>query len=408
MSATSNRRHALPTRLAVAIGASMLSIGAAGAAERIIATVPGADFDVGAAGSVQRVTFAVDAPVTGVGFTGRWTAVVADNQDGTAPWSVDLGVTVTSPDGVESAEWKPLGGDITIADYPLQDFAELFDGVDGQGEFEWSFSSVGGHYVAGLRDVEYHLTTEVPDVVETIEGSVADGPQWFRPYFIEGVSGLGPVVYDAVELQVSVSGGYEFESVVPTGNHFTALYRGGFDPEQPLENLLDYGIGNGFSWDGSPQGTSRISALLLEGEIYHLVASQWASNTPGQAYTTTIVGPGSLIDDGGPGEPEPDATLIMNGELVSGLEGAAGESLLFRLDVPGGAARVRFLTGGGNGNVTLYARHGEAPTVDDYDAVSSRPATNEVVTLSSPAAGAWYVRVVGESAFSGVFVRGEY
>ncbi|MEC9372833.1 MAG: hypothetical protein VYC34_03280, partial [Planctomycetota bacterium] len=147
-------------------------------------------------------------------------------------------------------------------------------------------------WVAGLRNVQYHLTTTVPDVVEVMNGSVESGPMWMRPFFIAGVSGLGPVVYEAVEFTVPVGGGYTFESVLPPGNNnFTFLYQGGFDPNQPLVNLLDYGLGNGNAPNGTPQGTSLIEAMLFEGVTYTYVTSQFDRFNPGTTYTTTITGP---------------------------------------------------------------------------------------------------------------------
>ncbi len=289
----------LPSRLIV-LGTHIVVLGTAAlGAEKLIATVPGSNFQVGSAGTVRVVDFATDQPVTGIGFTALWSAVVADQENGIAPWSIDLGLTVTSPDGVAHAQWKPLGGDITIASFPLQDFKRVYaKPVDGDGTFTWSFTSINGPWVAGLSDVQYHLTTEVPDVVQEFTGSTAEGPLWNRPFFIAGISGLGPVVYEAMEFTVSVSGGYEIESIVPVGNNFAYIYQGGFDPTQPLDNLLDYGLGNGFFWDGSPQGTSRISAMLFEGVTYHLVVSQWSASQPGQPYTNTVTGPGVFIVSG--------------------------------------------------------------------------------------------------------------
>jgi len=265
------------------------------AAEKLIATIAGPNFTVPGSGNTQMVSFKTDQPVTGVGFTANWSAVVADFNNGVAPWSLDLGVTVTAPDG-SIFLWKPIGGEVSIADYPLQDFKRGFAGVDGSGTFTWAFTSFGPPWVAGLSDVQYHLTTEVPDVVQTFTGSVAQGPLWSRPFSIVGISGLGPVVYEVMEFAVEVSGGYEIETVVASGNTFNYLYRGGFDPAQPLQNLLDYGLGNGNHYTGAPAGTGRISALLFEGETYFLVVSQWSATSPGQSFTTTVVGPGAFID----------------------------------------------------------------------------------------------------------------
>ncbi|TVQ59149.1 MAG: hypothetical protein EA379_11875 [Phycisphaerales bacterium] len=286
----------LRTRALLAFtGVLALSAGA-GAAEKLIETVPGPDFNVGGTPVIQNVAFTTDQPVTGVGFTARWTAVVADNENGIAPWSLDLGVRVTAPDGAMTPLWKPIGGDVTIADYPLQDYrAGMFESVDGQGEFEWRFTSIGPPWVAGLRNVQYHLTTTVPDVVEVTNGSTLEGPTWNRPFFIAGISGLGPVVYQVRPFRVSVSGGYRFHSVVSNGNNFTFLYQGDFNAATPLANLLDYGLGNGNAPNGTPQGTSLIEAMLFEGVDYYFVNSQWDRFSPGTPYTNTITGPGELL-----------------------------------------------------------------------------------------------------------------
>ncbi|TVQ51608.1 MAG: hypothetical protein EA377_12155 [Phycisphaerales bacterium] len=286
-----------PTRLSIAlIATALLSSTTAFAGEQLVATVEIDDFQVGAAGTTIQVEFDADTIVTGVGFTGLWTAIVADTQNGIAPWSIDLGVTVTAPNG-ETLTWDPIGGEISIADYPLQDYSDGgFRAAPGTGLYTFEFTSFdSGPWIAGLENVKLHLTSATDTVTKTFEGSVAEGPTWMRPFSIVGISGLGPVVYEAMEFTVDTSGGYFIESIVPTGNNFAYIYRGGFDPENPLDNLLDYGLGNGFGSDGAPQGTSWIDAMLFEDETYYLVVSQWSSTQPGQPYTNTVTGPGSFI-----------------------------------------------------------------------------------------------------------------
>jgi hypothetical protein len=263
------------------------------AAQKQVETIAGADFNIGQTPVVKTVTGTTGDPVTGVGFTALWTAVVADIEDGVYPWSLDLGVNVTAPDGSNVLGWDPLGGDVTISDFPLQDFTDGFPSVSGVGDFSWQFTNLGvpAPWVSGLRNVSYHLLTTVPDVVEVINGSVATGPHWSRPYFIAGISSQGPVNYDVVRFEVSEAGGYTFNSVVASGNNFTFLYQNAYDPTQPLSNLLDYGLGNGNAPNGTPVGTSLIEVLLQENTTYYYVTSQWAAFTPGQSFTTTITGP---------------------------------------------------------------------------------------------------------------------
>jgi hypothetical protein len=280
-------------------GLTLLGVatGIASGAYRLVETVPGADVDVGAAGNSFQIPFTTNETVTGIGLTCLWTAVVADTENGIAPWSLDLNVQPTAPETAATVFWSPVGGDVTIADFPLQDFTGGIAPSLGAGLWQIDLTSdVGAPYVFGLRNVEWHLLASAPDVVTEWDGSTATGPQWDRPYYILGVSTLGPVNYKVIEFEVSVSGGYEFTSVVSSGNNFTFLYDGAFDPNQPLDNLLDYGLGNGNAPNGSPQGTSFISVLLHAGQTYYFVNSQWDRFSPGTPYTNTVIGPGTLIN----------------------------------------------------------------------------------------------------------------
>nr|WP_246505561.1 pre-peptidase C-terminal domain-containing protein [Coralloluteibacterium stylophorae] len=109
-----------------------------------------------------------------------------------------------------------------------------------------------------------------------------------------------------------------------------------------------------------------------------------------------------------PALPETPAIPLENGVLVRDLAGAAGDELLYRVDLPAGATRLRVLTAGGSGDVGLSIRRGAAPTDTEYDARSTRPGNNETVTVDAPAAGTWYVRVHGEKAFARLSLRASW
>lgn len=107
-------------------------------------------------------------------------------------------------------------------------------------------------------------------------------------------------------------------------------------------------------------------------------------------------------------DPASAARVLANGEQVGDVSGAAGESRLFRIDVPAGARKLRILSAGGTGNVTLYASRDAVPTAGDWQLRSQRPGNNEVVQVAAPQAGPWYIRLRGESAFTRVTVRASY
>jgi len=263
---------------------------------RLVETIPGVDFNVGQTVIEQNVVGTTTDPIHGVGITARWTAVVADEAGGAFPWSLDLSVEVVAPDAASMLGWPQIGGDRTIADYPLQDATGGFSGVSGIGEFTWRFlTSAPSPYVSGLREVEYHLLTAEPDVVDVSTGTTSGGPLWDRPFFIAGISGLGPVSYHAMQFVPAVPGRYTFLSEVVNQDNFTFIYQDDFDPSDPLANLLDYGLGNGSAPNGTSAGTSLIDVLLRPNRTYTYVTSQWASFRPAVPFTTTVTGPGSIV-----------------------------------------------------------------------------------------------------------------
>ncbi|GAA0245756.1 S8 family serine peptidase [Rhodanobacter caeni] len=108
-------------------------------------------------------------------------------------------------------------------------------------------------------------------------------------------------------------------------------------------------------------------------------------------------------DDGG-GE----AIVLGNGVTLAGQSGSAGGSTVYTLQVPAGAMALSLRTYGGSGNVSVYAKVGAAASASDYDYKSARPGNSESVVVARPAAGTWYLTVVGETAYAGVSVLGSF
>lgn len=90
---------------------------------------------------------------------------------------------------------------------------------------------------------------------------------------------------------------------------------------------------------------------------------------------------------------------------VTGLSGDAGDSLLYRIEVPAGTRSLRIMSYGGSGDVSMYAAQGRQPSSMDYDRLSRRPGNNEVIQVMNPAEGTWYIRLVGERAFRNVSLQ---
>lgn len=103
-----------------------------------------------------------------------------------------------------------------------------------------------------------------------------------------------------------------------------------------------------------------------------------------------------------------DAIPLENGVPARDLEAGQDEALLFSIQVPEGADMLQVLSYGGRGDADLQVRHGQPPTADQHDAASTRPGNNETVRIAAPAAGTWYIRLVGTRAFSGASLQARH
>jgi serine protease len=114
-------------------------------------------------------------------------------------------------------------------------------------------------------------------------------------------------------------------------------------------------------------------------------------------------------DDGGdPGDGGDDATVLVNGAAVTGVSGSTGDQKLYKIDVPAGAHSLILRTFGGTGDVSLFVKNGSAPTTDSFDTKSAHVGNSESMVVAKPAAGTYYLLVVGNGNFANVTVQGTF
>ncbi|MGZ6125717.1 MAG: pre-peptidase C-terminal domain-containing protein, partial [Myxococcales bacterium] len=101
-------------------------------------------------------------------------------------------------------------------------------------------------------------------------------------------------------------------------------------------------------------------------------------------------------------------TQLSNGVAVGNLSGAAGSQSFFYVSVPAGQASLTVQISGGTGDADLYVRLGSRPTLSAYNCRPYLNGNNETCTISSPAAGDWYVLLNGYAAYSGVTLKATY
>lgn len=150
-----------------------------------------------------------------------------------------------------------------------------------------------------------------------------------------------------------------------------------------------------------PLTPAQVAQLLRSTAQPFLVAP--SPNTPMGA---GIVDAGAAVKAAMEDIVEDPPRLLVNGKVLDGQSGGAGESLLYRIDVPSGARSLQLRSFGGMGNVSLYASLGEKPTPEKHQRKSVKPGNSEAVVVNLPAAGTWYLRLVGEQGFTAVNVMG--
>ncbi|NLB58536.1 MAG: S8 family serine peptidase [Gammaproteobacteria bacterium] len=105
----------------------------------------------------------------------------------------------------------------------------------------------------------------------------------------------------------------------------------------------------------------------------------------------------------------PTAITLVNKVPVSGLSGGVGSEVLYALEVPAGVTGLlNITTHGGSGDVSVYVSRDEEPQADGSDWSSTRPGNNETVRINNPAAGMYYIKLVGVGAYSNVTVQARH
>ncbi|MEZ5465875.1 MAG: S8 family peptidase [Lysobacteraceae bacterium] len=98
---------------------------------------------------------------------------------------------------------------------------------------------------------------------------------------------------------------------------------------------------------------------------------------------------------------EAPITALSNG-VQTGSFGTTGETpRYFAIDVPSGASNLDISISGGSGDADLYVRHGNIPDENHWECRPFLSGNNESCTAATPAAGTYYIMVIGAPDFAG-------
>jgi Zn-dependent metalloprotease len=107
--------------------------------------------------------------------------------------------------------------------------------------------------------------------------------------------------------------------------------------------------------------------------------------------------------------PRPTATVLTNGQALTGQAAAAKASNLYSIDVPAGATNLRVTTTGGSGDADLYGKIGAAPNgATDATFRSEGSTAAESFTVPNGTSGKLFIQLLAFSAYSNVTIRAQY
>ncbi|WMW79955.1 M4 family metallopeptidase [Undibacterium cyanobacteriorum] len=103
--------------------------------------------------------------------------------------------------------------------------------------------------------------------------------------------------------------------------------------------------------------------------------------------------------------PAPTATALTSGVTVSGITLAKGATKLYSIVVPSGKTSLTVKLAGGSGDGDIYLKAGSAPTTTSYTKKSDGSTNTETITVTSPAAGTYYILVSAYAAVTSTTIN---
>ena len=105
---------------------------------------------------------------------------------------------------------------------------------------------------------------------------------------------------------------------------------------------------------------------------------------------------------------EAPVTTLGNGATSGPLGTTSSTPLFFSLEVPTGASNLHIGISGGSGDADLYVRKDAVPDTNNWDCRPFLLGNNENCDAATPAAGTYYIMVVGAPNFSGTTLAASY
>ncbi|MCW5580305.1 MAG: lamin tail domain-containing protein [Luteimonas sp.] len=335
--------------------------------------------------------------------------------------------TAVDGDGADLVE--PNLYNLTLLPEPAERYSFVFDyQAQSLDHVLVNDALVDSPLVAGIELSHARINADMPETARNEDGTPSRLSDHDPSVLLVRIAALAfaDLSVEAEALAASVAAGeaIQFSAVVANAGPDDAVYPGaGFVLDAELSDLAvsapaGWSCGAPVASGGTTTASCNADALAAGGEAVFVLSAQAPESLVGGQVTLTAAATSQtedpdtgnndasaavLIEDPNAGIPE-----LSNGVPVGGHAGAAGDEIVYRIEVPAGATGLRVLSYGGSGDASLYVAHGRVPTTSDFDARSQRPGNNETVAVAAPAAGTWFIKLVGVRAFANVSLRASF
>jgi hypothetical protein len=319
-------------------------------------------------------------------------------------------------------------------------YAAQLQAVGGSGTLTWSLTGEAASWLTVSSAGALSGMPTAPGAT-TVTAAVADesGQQATRQFPIVV---RAPLAVAAISLPLATQGRPYAAQLVATGGDgsYTWTIENGALPTgvvltagSALAGTPDGGGDFSFTAQAT-DGANRVATRSLSLTVERAPTIQTGSLPPGEVgepYTAQLVATGgtgaytwSVIDgalpdgltlsasgaiSGVPTTVGSSSTIVIaqiaelsNGVAVTEIGGDAGSIRYYAIRVPSGATQLTVATSGGTGDVDLYIRRGALPQEFAYDCRPLRSGNEETCTVTSPAAGYWYIMLRGHTTYAGV------
>ncbi|HST28124.1 MAG TPA: PPC domain-containing protein [Rudaea sp.] len=165
------------------------------------------------------------------------------------------------------------------------------------------------------------------------------------------------------------------------------------------------GLPSGVTASFNPASTTGSSTLTLSASSTAATGNATVTIT-GTSGSLTHTATLSLAVTASSGGCTPSGTVLCSGSIVTGLSATKGNwSPYYSIVVPSGASSLTVSISGGTGDADLYVRKSYHPTLSSYTCRPYLTGNSETCTISSPAAGTYYMAVEAYAAYSGVTLK---